>query len=176
MKKLTQAIAILLVCALLGGCAGFAQSKTVPAPGPEVGRWHAEIRISDLNLSDEDRVIMTLLAGNVAYETDLVFYDDGTFSWEMNMEQFRSGVREAAGTLVSLLLGFDLDLFIDRIVVLALESAGAGDQSDWGSYTVDGSGLIVAAGNETRYFSYAYGKLRQLNGAGDVILVFSRAE
>lgn len=62
--KINKIIILLLVCPLifvvLSGCNQKEQKKI----GPEVGKWHAEIKISDLidSMSNEDKLLLSMLA------------------------------------------------------------------------------------------------------------------
>lgn len=181
MKKLISVITVFLITVMsLSGCSFSASDKSEstqkPQPGPEVGKWYGSVNISDMNLSDEDRVFVSLLAGNVAYEMDVEFFEDNTYSYIMNMDKFREEIQKSASTVVGFLFSFNIDLFIDRIVDLLLDSYGATTRSSYGSYTIDESGLITAVGSDTQYFRFSSGTLHQLNEDGQVILTFSKAE
>lgn len=144
--------------------------------GPEVGKWHAEVNVSDLNLSAEDRTIVSLLAGNIAYEVDVEFFEDGTYSYVMNMDKFREEIQKSTSTIVGLFFGFNIDVFIDRLVGLFLDSCGATERNNYGSYTVDENDVITAVGSDTQYFKVMGGALQQLDENGQVVLTFSKAE
>lgn len=107
---------------------------------------------------------------------DVEFCEDDTYSYVMNMDKFREEIQKSASTILGYFISFNLDLFVDRIVDLALDSYGATARSSYGSYTVDEDGLITAVGSDTQYFRFTSGTLHQLNEDGQVILTFSKAE
>ncbi len=180
MKKLVSLLAVILVvvCSMTG-CFFSTENKATTnqklQPGPEVGKWYGHVNISDLNLSAEDRAIVSLLAGNIAYEMNVEFCEDNTYSYVMNMDKFREEIQKSASTILGFFISFNLDLFIDRIVDLVLDSYGATERSSYGSYTVDEDGLITASGSDTQYFKYTSGTLHQLNEEGQIILTFTKA-
>ena len=107
---------------------------------------------------------------------DVEFCEDDTYSYVMNMDKFREEIQKSASTILGYFISFNLDLCVDRIVDLALDSYGATARSSYGSYTVDEDGLITAVGSDTQYFRFTSGTLHQLNEDGQVILTFSKAE
>ena len=181
MKKLVSVFAVMLVvvCSITG-CSFSSGNKEEttqkPQPEPEVGKWYGHVNISDLNLSAEDRAIFSLLAGNIAYEMDVEFCEDNTYSYVMNMYKFREEIQKSASTILGYFINFNLDLFVDRIVDLVLDSYGATERSSYGNYTVAEDGLITAVGSDTQYFKYTSGTLHQLNEDGQVILTFTKTE
>ena len=181
MKKLGSIFfALIIIVISCSGCS-FPSQNSVDAkdekqPGPEVGKWHGYVNINDLNLSTEDRAIISLIAGNIAYEMDVEFCEDDTYSYVMNMDKFREEIQKSASTILGYFISFNLDLFVDRIVDLVLDSYGATARSSYGSYTVDEDGLITAVGSDTQYFRFTSGTLHQLNEDGQIILTFSKAE
>ena len=181
MKKLVSLFAVILVVIFsITGCSFSNENKATTnqelQPGPEVGKWYGLVNISDLSLSKEDQTIVSLLAGNVAYEMDVEFCEDNTYSYVMNMDKFREEIQKSASTILGFFTSFNLDLFVDRIVDLVLDSYGATERSSYGSYTVDEDGLITAIGSDTQYFRYTSGTLHQLNEEGQIILTFTKAE
>lgn len=170
-KRLISLIAIVLVLSILSGCSILPDKKQ---PGPEVGKWYGEVNISNLNLTDEDRVIVSLIAGDIAYEMDAEFCEDYTYSYVMNMDKFRAEIQKSATTIVGYLFSFNIDLFVDRIVDLVLDSMGATERSSYGTYSIDENGLITAVGSDTQYFKFISGTLHQLNENGEVILTFTK--
>ena len=174
MKKVSLCVSILLVLALLAGTAGCALSRAARMPGPEIGSWHAEINMKDLDLTEEDRLLISLLAGTVAYEVDVTFGEDGAFRYVMNMDRFREGLQQSLSTVVGIFLGFDINVFLDRLVDLALDSAGTKNQTETGSYVTDSNGLITAVGGETLYFTLSGGTLYQTNAQGEPLLAFTK--
>lgn len=181
MKRLTLVVAAMLfIVVSLSGCSiNFGNNEETTQkkqPGPEVGKWYGYVNISDLNLSAEDQTIISLLAGNVAYEMSVEFCEDNTYSYVMNMDKFREEIQKSASTVLGYFISFDIDLFVDRIVDLVLDSYGATERSSYGSYTVDEDGLITAVGSDTQYFRFTSGTLHQLNEEGQIILTFSKSE
>lgn len=174
MKRVVLVIATLILVLATSGCA-FSQNSTKELH-PEIGKWYGSVDISELNLSDEDRIIVSLLAGKTAYEMHVEFCEDNTYSYVMDMDKFREEVRNSASTIVGYLFSFNVDLFVDRIVELLLDSYGATERSSYGSYSIDEHGLITAVGSDTQYFRFTSGTLHQLNEDGQVILTFSKAE
>ena len=178
MRKIAPFIVILIVLSLFAGCSTALNNEETttakPEPGPEVGKWYGEVNLNQLDLSDEDRVIVSLLAGNVAYEMEAEFFEDNTYSYVMNMDKFKEGIQNSANTILGYFMKFNIDLFVDRIVELVLDSMGASERSSYGTYSVDENGLITAVGSDTQYFNFSSGTLHQLDEDGQVILTFSK--
>ncbi len=167
MKRVVAILFVFILLFISSGC-----SKT----GLEVGKWHGVVDLDSLDLSDDDRLIITLLAGSVAYEIDAEFRDDNTYSYVMNMEQFRDGIKQSASTIIGVFLGFDLDVFVDRIFDLVFDEMDMTEYSSYGTYSVDDNGIITAVGSEALYFRVSSGVLEQLGDSGQVIMSFDRVE
>ncbi|MBQ6118073.1 MAG: hypothetical protein IJK98_02465 [Clostridia bacterium] len=171
-QKLTAAAALLLVvCTVVTA----ASCGLLAKPGPEVGCWRAEINVKELDLSEEDQFLLSLLVGKTACEIDVCFAENGTFSYVMAMDPFKDGLRQSASAIIGLLVGVNLDVFVDRIMGMALDAADVGDSKCAGAYTVDANGLITAMGSETMYFTVNGGMLCQLDENGDPVLLFTKS-
>ena len=175
LKRFISILVLLGIMILSFGCS-FSKESQLNKIGPEVGKWHGLVNISDLDLSDEDRTIVSLLAGSVAYEMDVEFCEDHTYSYVLNMDKFRDEIQKSTSTILGFFFNFNIDLFVDRIVDLILDGYGATTKSSYGNYSVDDDGLITAVGSDTQYFTYSSGTIHQLNSEGQVILTFSKVE
>ena len=115
MKRLNLVVAAMLfIVVSLSGCSiNFGNNEETTQkkqPGPEVGKWYGYVNISDLNLSAEDQTIISLLAGNVAYEMSVEFCEDNTYSYVMNMDKFREEIQKSASTVLGYFISFDIVL------------------------------------------------------------------
>ncbi len=175
--KITAVILILAVMAtLMAGCE--ADEKK---PGPEVGKWHAEVKIKDLgsSMSDEDKAILAMLAGNIMFEVDVEFAENGTFSYFMNTDKLESAVSNSFTTILGFMLNFDISLFVDRIVEAVLQDMiKTSNYAFSGEYATSESELITATDSSgfNIYFKVYGGSLVQVNDNGDKILTFTKAE
>ena len=145
--------------------------------GPEVGKWHAEIKLSDISdsMSDEDKTIMAMLAGNIMFEIDAEFGEDNSFTYVMNTDQLQKSVSDSVSTLIGFFFDFDVSLFTDRIVEAALQDALHSSKQDYaGTYTRSESNLITATDGETLYFKVNGTSLTQIDEEGNTIIRFSK--
>ena len=78
-KTICSFVSLTLIVCLLSSCFGETAKKTT---GKEVGKWKAEIKISDLydSMADEDRYFLSMLAGNIMFEVDTEFCEDNGYS------------------------------------------------------------------------------------------------
>ena len=174
-------IVILAAAVLLTGCSMPRIERIMPDPiGPEVGRWHAEYRLSDMDsgsMSEEDRLIMTMLAGDIMFEIDLEFKEDGTFTYTMNTDQMRDAVSQSLNTIIGFFIRIDVSLFTDRLLEAAFrEVMNEYQEYCAGTYTADGDTLYADADGEELRFRCENGRIVQLDGDWRVFLTFSAAE
>ena len=161
----------------MAGCGG-ADSKK---PGPEVGKWRAEVKINDLSssMSDEDKAILAMLAGNIMFEVDVEFAENGTFSYFMNTDELEDSISNSFTTLIGFMLNFDVSLFVDRIVKTVLQDMfETSTYAFAGEYSTSESELITATDPSgfNIYFKVYGGSLVQLNDDGEKILTFTKVE
>lgn len=149
---------------------------------PEIGNWHAEVLFSSKPISEViplwARLLIATLAGNTAFEIDVEFAGNGTFTYETNTETLK---RSAAGS-ANTLLGFfvkDLDLsrFIDNALNAILPETEVGKNRDcYGTYERDDDGMLTVTTTDGTilYFREFGEKLVQLDADGNTLLSFSR--
>lgn len=123
--------------------------------GPEVGVWHAEIKLSDISgsMSDEDKALMSMLAGNIMFEIDSEFCKDGTFTYVMNIDKLQEAISNSVSTVLGFFMKYDISLFTDRLVEAALQDALQSSKQNYsGKYTRSESNLITASDGDILYF------------------------
>ena len=173
MKKISCCVISILLLSvfLLSGC----KNK-----GPELGKWHAEMKlsnISDSSLSIEDRTLLALLGGKTVFEIDVEFFEDGSFAYEMNTDKLEDAVSNSISTVLEMFIGFDLSLFVDRLVEAAMQDVMEGSKRNYyGKYKVGDDDLIIATDGDELYFRVAYGRLIQLDSDGEEIVKFTKVE
>lgn len=176
LKKITGIIALVLAVAMLfTGCA--AQGGGKPAPGPEVGVWHAEIKLSDLSgsMSDEDKMLMSMLAGNIMFEVDAEFTEDGSFTYIMNTDKLEEAISGSVSTILGFFMSFDVSMFVERLVEAAMKDAMASSKQEYyGTYTKADDGLITATDGENLYFKVSASTLLQVDQNGEKVLRFKK--
>ena len=166
------------ICIILAICSGCNQNvEPEQKIGPEVGLWHAELELSDLSdsMSDEDRLLLTVVAGNIMFEVDAEFCEDGTFSYVMNTDKLEDAVSDTVSTVFGFFFDFDISLFVERLVEAALQDTVLGTKQDYtGTYTKSESNLITATDEANLYFKIKGNRLIQIDSEGNEILRFSR--
>lgn len=172
-------LVLVMTLTLFTGCDALSgQGGQQAAAAPEVGVWHAEVRLSDLtgSMSDEDRMLMAMLAGNIAFEVDVQFYGDGTFAYLVNTDQLQKALSDTVNTMFGFFFSYDISLFTDRLLEMAMKDAMQDvKQSYYGTYTKDANDIITAVdGGEYIYFRLAVGRLIQIDSAGNEVLVFTK--
>lgn len=174
-RKLACILAVILIVTLFAGCSqADEQQKEI---GPEVGKWHTEIRISDVSgsMSDEDRLLLSMLAGDIMFEIDAEFCEDGTFTYVMNTDQLQKAISDSVSTVLGYFISFDISLFTDRLVEATLRDEIQGSKHDYnGTYTTSESGLITAKDGAVLNFKIKGSALIELDSDGNEILTFTK--
>jgi len=170
-------LSILLICScILSGCSKPADK----AAGKEIGKWHAEVNLSDIDtssLSDEDQAILALVAGNCLMEIDVEFSDDGTFTYVVNTDDLEEAVSGSVGNLVGLFISSNISSLINNFVSVLLKSSIDASSDMYGRYTVDDQGIITAdsTSGTTLYFSvYGNNVLIQTDENGSELQKFNK--
>lgn len=197
-KNISIIIVLTLLCGMvLSGCGeadtgtnqGSASSATEKkTPGPEVGKWHAEYKISDIDeneMAEEDRMLLSMLAGNLMFEMDAEFCEDGTFTYTINTDEVKEAVSDSVSQIASYFIDIDLSMFTDRLIEAAFEDVIETTQSEYvGEYTTSDDGLITAndegllKGSEPSvlYFKMISKRLVQVDAAGNQVFVFKKSD
>lgn len=157
-------------------------------PGPEVGRWHAEYKISDIDdneMSEEDRLLLSMIAGNVMFEMNVEFCEDGTFTYTINTDEVKEEISASVSKITSLFIDIDLSMFTDRLVEAVFDDVLETGQSEYvGEYTVSDDGLITAKdeglikGSEPAviYFKMISKRLVQVDEEGNQVFAFKQTD
>ncbi|MCR5611636.1 MAG: hypothetical protein K6F68_07420 [Clostridiales bacterium] len=149
---------------------------------PESGNWHAEALFSGQPIRDAiplwARLLIATLAGNTAFEIDVEFSDDGTFTYETNTETLKKAASGSANTLLGFFVkDLDLSLFIDNALNAILPETAVGKNRDcYGTYERDEDGMLtVTTTDGTVLYFRAFGKkLVQFDENGELLLTFTR--
>lgn len=161
------------------------EAKTI---GPEVGKWYAEYKISDIDenqISEDDRLLLSMLAGNLMFEMEAEFCEDGTFTYTINADEVKEAVSNSVSQIASFFIDIDLSLFTDRLIEAAFEDVMNAKQSEYvGEYSVSDDGLITAndegllKGSEPAviYFKMISKHLVQLDEEGNQVFVFKQSD
>lgn len=180
LKKLILFVlaAVLLVTAGCSSVPGGAPQK--PAPGPEVGLWHAEYTINKLDessMSEEDLLILSLIAGNVIFDVYVEFYDNGDFKYTLDTKQMEESISGALNTIIGWFIDFNLKTFVNNLVQVAYQDmADAGKQYNIGTYTVHNGTIEATTQNgEKLYFRIFHDDLTELDSNGNDFLLFERS-
>lgn len=148
-------------------------------PAPEIGKWHADIKLSDMDtddLEDEDKALFTMLAGNVVMGVDAEFLEDGSFSYTINTDAIKEEVSKSIAKVASWFIDFDVSLFTDRIVESAMDDVISGAKTDYlGDYTKE-DGIIKAVDGDVLLFKIKANKLIQIDDDGNQVIAFSKNE
>ena len=153
MKKICSVVVFLLslfiICFLFSACGGSETVKETPA---EIGKWHADYKLSDMDSSEmeeEDKALFSMLAGNTVMGIDVEFCEDSSFTYEINTEEIEKAVSKSISTFTSWIFDFDISLFTDRLVEAALQDVMSGSKNKYlGDYTKSSDGIITAIDEE----------------------------
>lgn len=161
------------------------EEKTI---GPEVGKWYTEYKISDIDenqISEDDRLLLSMLAGNLMFKMEVEFYDDGTFTYTINSDEVKEAVSDSVSKIASYFIDIDFSLFTDRLIEAAFDDVMNTTQSEYvGEYAVSDDGLITAndegllKGSEPAviYFKMISKHLVQVDEDGNQLFVFKQSE
>ena len=178
--KLRRAILLILVFSFILSCLcacnrSLTRQREIR---PEVGKWHAVIKIHDLSgsMSEEDKLLLSMLAGDTMFEIDVEFCEDGTFTYIMNTDQLEEAISNSVSTLIGFFVKYDFSLFIDRLVKAALQDGLQSSKHNYhGTYTVSESGLISATDDVTLLFKMVGNSLVEIDSEGNEVLRFSQS-
>lgn len=177
MRKRCLLLGFVLILSIFFSACGGSSEKQVE---PEVGKWHADYKLSDIDtssMSDEDRATMALLSGNVVMGIDAEFFEDGSFSYSVDTDQVKEGFSKTINSITSWFLDFDISIFTDRIIEAALRDVMSGTKMDYlGDYTKSEDGLIMAVDEDVFYFRTKANRLIQIDSEGNDVLIFSKVE
>ena len=163
---------IMLICPLLCACGG-------EYSGPQVGSWHADIKINDLDtgsLSSSDNMLLKLLGENIIFEINVDFSDDGTFVYKIDTDSLEKSISDAANAVLGSFSDFDASALVNTLVSMAATKLFNSEKSSYfGTYTIEDD-RITAVDGDTLYFTLDNNKLIQTDSDGDVIAEFSRSK
>lgn len=189
---------IILFGVALSGCggsdtgsnqaSGSSATEKQKESGSEVGKWYAEYKVGDINeseMAEEDRMLLSMLAGNIMFEMNAEFCDDGTFTYTVNIDEVKKSISDSVSKITSFFIDIDLSMFTDRLIEAVFDDVLESTQSEYvGEYTTSGDGLIIAKdegllkGSEPSvlYFKVISKKLVQVDEHGEQVFVFRRAD
>lgn len=180
MKKIKTVLIFLLVF-IIGifttACGNSKKEKEIPA---EVGKWHTDLKLSDINsneMAEEDMALFSLLAGNTVMGIDVEFFEDGSFTYDINTDEIESAFSTSISTFTSWIFDYDISVFIDRLVESAFQDVMGGSKNNYlGDYTKSEDGIITAIDEDKMLFKVKANRLIQIDEDGNEILTFKRVE
>ena len=93
----------------------------------------------------------------------------------MNTDQMREAITQSLGTIIGFFIGFDLSLFVDRLIEAAFREVMKDYQDQVsGTYTVNGNDIAAVGDGQTLYFRYAKDYVVQVEEDGTEFIKFSR--
>ena len=185
-KPVLYVISVLLVSALIVticGCSFGAMNKSDDSDViPEAGEWKATVKLSDLDemIPFWARLLLSVVAGNTAFDVDLTLSADGTFSYLTNTETFEKTIADSTNTIIGFLLkNIDLSTIIKNALDGILPENVFGEDKDcFGDYVKGEDGVITCTTTQdkTIRFKYLGGYLVQLDDNNEQVLKFSKVE
>lgn len=145
----------------------------------ELGEWKAEYKISDMDtssMSEDDRMLLSLLAGNTAFEVKVEFCEDGTFTYEVNTDEVEKALSNSVSKIASFFIDFDLSLFTDRLISAAFQDVLGDEKTDYyGNYSAK-NGIITATDEDgdVLFFKVTANRLTELDSKKNKVLEFKR--
>lgn len=180
MKKTTSIILILLsliLCMCATACGSSEEVKEVPA---EIGKWHADYKLSDMDssgMAEEDKALFSMLAGNTVMGIDVEFCDDGSFTYDINTDEIESAMSKSISTFTSWFFDYDISLFTDRLVEAALQDVMSSSKNNYlGDYSKSDDGIITAIDGDKLLFKIKANRLIQIDDNGNEVITFTKAD
>ena len=175
MKRLLCILCVsLFICGVCCSCSNSEPKKEV---SPEIGKWHATITLNDINdesMAEEDKLLLSMLAGDTLFEIDAEFFEDGTFSYNMNTDKLEESISKTVNTVLGFFMNFDVSLFVDRLVSAATKDAVHFEKMNYyGTYSKDDFS-ITAVDEYYLYFDIKDNILSQIDDNGSIIAKFHR--
>lgn len=167
---------LLLNCFFVCACSNSGGTKKeIPA---EIGIWHADYKLSDMDssgMTDEDKALFSMLAGNTVMSIDVEFCEDGSFAYDINTDEIEKAVSKSVSTFTSFFFKYDISVFTDRLVEAALQDVLNGSKNNYiGDYSKSEDGIITAIDEDVLLFKIKANRLIQIDKNGDEIISFSK--
>lgn len=171
-------IILLFLCVCVTACGNSEKAKEEkPA---EIGKWHADYKLSDMDsssMADEDKALFSMLAGNTVMGIDVEFCEDGSFTYDINTEEIENAVSKSISTFTSWFLDYDISIFTDRLVEAALQDVMSGSKNNYlGDYSKSEDGIITAVDGDKLLFKIKANRLIQIDDNGDEVITFTKAD
>lgn len=180
MKKTTCVIFLVLslvLCMCTTACGNSEEVKEKPA---EIGKWHADYKLSDMDssgMADEDKALFSMLAGNTVMGIDVEFCEDGSFTYDINTDEIEKAVSKSVSTFTSWIFDYDISIFTDRLVEAALQDVMSSSKNNYlGDYTKSDDGIITAVDGDKLLFKIKANRLIQIDDNGDEVITFTKAD
>ena len=170
-KLVCMLLCFAIMCSFFSGCS-FLNKKS-----PELGKWHAEVKLSEMSetLPDDYQFVLSLIAGSVAFEVDVEFFDDGTFLYIMNADKLKESISDSVSTVAGLFIQEDVSKFTDGIIEAVIERYLFGSDSECnGTYVIEGNTITANADNKVLKFEIKGKHLFQLDSNGELGFRFSK--
>ena len=145
----------------------------------ELGEWIAKYKISDMDtssMSEEERMLLSLLAGNTAFEVNVEFCEDGTFTYEVSTDEVEEALSDSVSKIASFFINFDLSVFTDRLIDLAFEDTLSSEKTEYYGTYKSKDGIITATDDdgEILLFKVTANRLTEIDNNKKNILSFKR--
>lgn len=180
MKKTTCIFFLVLsivICMCTTACGNSEEVKEKPA---EIGKWHADYKLSDMDssgMADEDKALFSMLAGNTVMGIDVEFCEDGSFTYDINTDEIEKAVSKSVSTFTSWFFDYDVSIFTDRLVEAALQDVMSSSKNNYlGDYTKSDDGIITAVDGDKLIFKIKANRLIQIDDNGDEVITFTKAD
>ena len=164
----------LFICFVCSACSNAGPVKEV---GPEIGKWHATISlncVNDESIAEEDKLMLSMLAGDTLFEIDAEFFEDGTFSYEINTDKLEESISKTVNTVLGFFVKYDVSLFVERLVNAATkDTVHLEKMKYYGTYSKDNN-TITAVDEYYLFFNINDDTLSQIDGDGSIIAIFYR--
>lgn len=166
-----------LFCSFFTGCGDAEPEKKI---GPEVGTWHADYKLSDMDssgMAEEDKALFSMLAGNTVIGIDVEFCEDGSFTYDINTDEIENAVSKSISTFSSWFFDYDISIFTDRLVEAALQDVMSGSKNNYlGDYSKSDDEIITAIDGDKLLFKIKANRLIQIDDNGDEVITFTKAD
>lgn len=174
---LSIVITVVAICMLITACGSSETTKDIPE---EIGNWHADYKLSDMDssdMSDEDKALFSMLAGNTVMGIDVEFCEDGSFTYDINTEEVEAAASKSISTITSWFFDYDISIFTDRLVEAALQDVLSGSKFNYlGDYSKSDDGIITAIDGDKLLFKIKANRLIQIDDNGDEVITFTKTD
>ena len=127
-------------------------------------------------MSEDDRMLISMLAGNTAFEVNVEFCEDGTFTYEVSTDEVEEALSDSVSKIASFFVDFDVSMFTDRLISAAFDDVLKSEKTEYYGTYKSKDGVITATDDdgETLLFKVTANRLTEIDSKQKSVLSFKR--